>query len=108
MIPKEIYEIHAGICRCLASPKRLEILDILRDRELSASEIAERLSISGANASQHLAMMKEKGILKCRRDGVSLYYSIAYPKVLKACEIMREVLFEVLNERQRLADKVRF
>lgn len=107
-MPKEIYEIHASICRCLASPKRLEIINTLRDKELSATEIAEKIGISGANASQHLAMMRDKGILKSRREGVSIYYFLANPKVITACDIMREVLFEYLNEKQSLTKKARF
>ena len=107
MIPKEIYEIHASICQCLANPKRLEIINTLREDELSATEIAEKLGISNANASQHLAIMRNKGILKSRREGVSIYYSLANPKVITACDIMREVLFEYLDEKQSLARKVK-
>src|SRR4030067_1333906 len=106
MIPKETYEIHASICQCLANPKRLEIINTLREDELSATEIAEKLGISNANASQHLAIMRNKGILKSRREGVSIYYSLANPKVITACDIMREGLFEYLNEKQSPARKV--
>jgi len=107
MISKEIYEIHASICQCLANPKRLEIINTLREDELSATEIAEKLGISNANASQHLAIMRNKGILKSRREGVSIHYSLANPKVITACDIMREVLFEYLNEKQSLTRKVK-
>lgn len=107
MIPKEIYEIHASICQCLANPKRLEIINTLRDKELSATDIAGKIGISNANASQHLAIMRNKGILKSRREGVSIHYSLANPKVITACDIMREVLFEFLNEQQSLARKVK-
>ena len=107
MISKEIYEIHASICQCLANPKRLEIINTLREDELSATEIAEKLGISNANASQHLAIMRNKGILKSRREGVSIYYSLANPKVITACDIMREVLFEYLDEKQSLTRKVK-
>ena len=107
MISKEIYEILASICQCLANPKRLEIINTLREDELSATEIAEKLGISNANASQHLAIMRNKGILKSRREGVSIHYSLANPKVITACDIMREVLFEYLNEKQSLTKKVK-
>lgn len=106
-IPKEIYEIHADICRCLANPKRLEIINTLQDKEFAATEIAGKLGISCANASQHLAIMRNKGILKSRREGVSIYYCLANPKVITACDIMREVLFEHLNEKQLLTKKVK-
>lgn len=107
-ISKEIYEIHASICQCLANPKRLEIINMLRDGEMTATEIAEKIGISGANASQHLAIMRGSGILKNRREGVSIHYSLANPKVVVACDIMREVLFEHLNGQQLLTKKARF
>ena len=105
---KEIYEIHADICRCLANPRRLEIINTLRDKEMSVTELARAVGISKAKVPQHLAMMRDKGILAGRRDGVSVYYSIANRKVIQACDIMREVLFEFLNERQALVKKTRF
>lgn len=106
-ISKEVFEIQAGVCQCLANPKRLEILHILRDTELSATEIAERVGISNANASQHLSIMRTKGLLRSRREGVSIRYSIANPKVITACDIMREVLFEHLDEKRHLSGKVK-
>lgn len=99
---KEIYEIHASICQCLANPKRLEIINTLRDKEMAVTELAEKMGITKANLSQHLSIMRGKGILKSRREGVNIYYSLANPKVIHACDIMREVLFDHLKERERL------
>ncbi len=104
---KKIYEIHASICQCLANPKRLEVINTLKDGELPATEIAGRLGIGRANMSQHLSIMREKGILKARRHGVNIYYSLANPKVKKACDLMREVLFEHLREQGLLTKKTR-
>lgn len=104
---KAIYEIHASICQCLANPKRLEVINTLRDKEMPVTELAEKMGITKANLSQHLAIMREKGILKSRRDGVSIYYSLANPKVIQACDIMREVLFEHLKEREQLTKKIK-
>lgn len=104
---KEIYEVHASICQCLANPKRLEIINTLRDKEMPVTELAEKMGITKANLSQHLAIMRDKGILKSRREGTNIYYSLANPKVIKACDIMREVLFEHLKERERLTKAVR-
>ncbi len=108
MKEKEIYEIHASICQCLANPKRLEVINTLRNKEMVVTELAEKVGISKSNMSQHLSIMRNKGILKCRKDGLSVYYSLANPKVIEACDIMREVLFEFLNARQRLTKKGKF
>ncbi len=100
---KEIYELHASICRCLANPKRLEVIAALGTGEMAVSELAEKVGISKSNMSQHLSVMRNNGILKSRRDGVSVYYSLSNKKVSSACALMREVLFEFLGRRQNLA-----
>ena len=100
---KTIYELQAEICKILTSPKRIEIITALKEGEKSVTEIIEILGIPKANASQHLALMKLKGILKSRRKGVNIYYSIANPKVIQACNLMREVLSEMLVERGKMA-----
>ena len=69
----------------------------------SVTEIIEILGIPKANASQHLALMKLKGILNSRREGINIYYSIANPKVIQACSLMKEVLSDLLTERGKMA-----
>ena len=64
------------------------------------------MEIRDANVSQHLAVMRQKGILVTRREGVNVYYRIANPKVIEACDIMREVLIEQLEERARLVEDI--
>lgn len=100
---KKLYEIHAEICKTLGNAKRIEILNVLQDGELSVSEIADILGISSANVSQHLAVMKQKGILTARREGINIYYKVSNPKVNQACALMREVLLEQLGEGQKMA-----
>ncbi len=100
---KTIYELQAEICKTLASPKRIEIIAALKDGEKSVTEIIEILGIPKANASQHLALMKLKGILNSRREGINIYYSIANPKVIQACSLMKEVLSDLLTERGKMA-----
>lgn len=104
---KQIYEMHASICSVLGNPKRLEIIDILRGEEKSVNELSSLMEIPQANLSQHLSVMKQKGILEARRDGVNIYYSIANPKVIKAFEIMREVLLEQLSKNEKVIKKLK-
>lgn len=96
---KEIFELHASICQIMANAKRLEIISILGDKELTVGEIAEMMDIRMANLSQHLSIMKAKGILKSRREGVNIHYRISNPKVVQACRLMREVMMEQLREK---------
>lgn len=104
---KKIYELHAEVCKTLANPKRIEIINLLRKGEISVDELASKMGIRKANLSQHLALMRSKKIVETRRDGVNVYYHLVNPKVVKACDIMRQVLLEQLNENQELAKKIK-
>ena len=97
-----IFELHADICKTLANPARLQIIAELRDGELAAGEIARRLGVHKANVSQHLGVMRQKGILQARREGLNVYYGLTSPKVIQACELMREVLLEQVSRRQEI------
>jgi len=103
MADRQLYELHASICQTLANPKRLEIIDLLRDGEKSVSELAEAMGISQANLSQHLTVMRQKGIVAPRREGVNVYYRLSNPKIIKACDLMRQVLLEHLEAGVELA-----
>jgi DNA-binding transcriptional ArsR family regulator len=103
---KTIYELQAEICKVLASPKRIEILNALKDGEKTVSELVEILGIPKANVSQHLAIMRHKGVLKTRRKGVNIYYSISHSKIIDACNIMKEVLSEQLKEKYKYIELV--
>ena len=100
---RRVFELHARICRTLTHSKRLEILSLLRGGELSVSELAERMGVSLANVSQHLATLRDKGVVMTRREGVNIYYRLANPKIIQACDLMRGVLFEQLARSGRLA-----
>ena len=104
---KKIYELHASICKTLANPKRLQILNLLRNEEMTVNELASLMEIREANVSQQLSVMRQKGILVSRREGVNIYYRIANPKVIKACDIMREVLLEYLEAGAQLVEDIR-
>ncbi len=91
---KAIYEMQAELCKTLTNPKRIEILSVLKHHEKTVTELVEALGASKANVSQHLAVMRHKGILTTRREGVNIFYRVANVKVIDACTLMKEVLFE--------------
>lgn len=101
---RRLYHLHARICHILANPTRLEIIDRLRTGEKSVGELAEIMRIGQANLSQHLAVMRQQGIVTPRREGASVYYELSNPKIVKACDLMRQVLLEHLKAGALLAD----
>jgi len=88
------YQLHAELCKVFANPTRLEIVDHLRSKELSVTKLVEKIKRSQANISQHLAIMKYKGIVTSRRNGTNIYYALTNPKIVEAFDIIREVLAE--------------
>jgi ArsR family transcriptional regulator len=101
---KTLFELQSEVCKTLASPKRLEIINALKDGEKTVGELVDILGVPKANVSQHLAVMRHKGILNSRREGVNIFYCIANPKVVQACGLMREVLTEQMQEKSKLID----
>ena len=99
---KELYEIHAEMCKVFSNSTRLEILNLLRDKELSVSELIEKTKLSQANISQHLSIMKSKGIVTSNRKGKNFYYRLTNPKIIKAFDIIRDVLAEKLKKNGKV------
>lgn len=93
---QELYQLHASVCKGLADPKRLLILNALRDGERSVSEICDAVDLPQANVSQHLAVLREKGLVTARKDGQWVYYSMSSPKIMQALDLLREVMSEQL------------
>ena len=102
-----IYELHADLCKIFSNAKRLEIIDSLKDKEMSAGELIARIGLSKANLSQHMSVLKLKGVVLTRREGVNIYYRIANPKILQACQLIREVLFEQFQEKRKMVSGLR-
>ena len=99
---KEFYRVHADMCKVFSNPTRLKILHLLRYDELSVSDIIEKSKLSQANISQHLAIMKSRGIVVSRRDGKNMYYRLASPKIVKAFDIIREALVEKMKQEKSI------
>lgn len=104
MKDKSIYILHSNICKALANPIRIEIIDILGKKEMSFKEIQEATGVLKSNLSQHLSNMVVTGILKQRKEGTAAYFKLSTYKVAKACQIMREVLIENLKKKQNIID----
>jgi DNA-binding transcriptional ArsR family regulator len=77
--------------KAMSHPLRLKILCVLGEREVSVQEIVEAVGTSQSNISQHLAILRDKGVLRTRKDANRVYYRIADPRILKLINMMREV-----------------
>lgn len=98
----EIHDLHARICKAIADPKRLLIINELRYGPLTVNELAEALDLSQSNTSQHLAILRERGVVQADREGASVFYSLRSKKVLKAIDLLREFMAEELTGSTKL------
>jgi len=102
---KELFKMQARVCKTLASPVRMEIIYALKQGERTVTELVKTTGLAKSNISQHLGLLKSADMVKSRREGVNIFYSIASPKIVKACGLMREVLMEQIAEKQKFMDR---
>jgi ArsR family transcriptional regulator len=106
MPDSELFKLKAELCKTFADPKRLAILNELRGGEKPVGEIAQALSIPHAVASRHLALLRNRGVVRPRREGTNVYYRLTDPKIVAACDLIHEVLLNSLTENKELAERL--
>jgi DNA-binding transcriptional ArsR family regulator len=77
--------------KAIAHPLRLKILCVLGDQEISVLDIVDQVGTSQSNISQHLAILRDKGVLATRKDANRVYYRIGDIRTLKLIGMMRDV-----------------
>lgn len=100
-----LYDLHSRILKVLANPRRLMILDQLHDGPKTVSGIVAALDLPQATVSQHLAAIREQGIVIARRQGNSVSYSLADPKIVEACDLFRGFLLGRIQANQDIAEQ---
>ncbi len=103
---QELYEFKAELCKTFADAKRLQIIDILRGGERTVNELVQFLRAPQAVVSRHLAILRDRGVVKARREGVNVYYSLTDSKIGDACDIVHQILLEQIERNRKLADRL--
>lgn len=97
-----LYGLFARIGKTLASPHRLEILELLAQGERTVESLAQELGLSLANTSQHLQALRQAALVESRKQGLYVYYRLADPAVSDLCRSVRTVAEHRLAELERL------
>lgn len=105
-IDMNIFEIHANFCKAIANPKRLMIVALLEDQELSVNEIVDEVDANLTNVSQHLRILRDYDIVKTRKDGQNVYYSLADKRLPTACKQIRAILLEGLEKKGKYISNI--
>lgn len=85
---KESYVKCAELFKIMSNEKRLQILDIIKDKEVTVNEISDILGIRKSNTSQHLSYLRYTGIVIARRSGKNIFYKLVDPKLVEPCKIL--------------------
>jgi ArsR family transcriptional regulator len=92
----------AEFFQALAHPTRIAIVELLRDGELSAGALIERLGVEQANASQHLTVLRAKHIVVNRKAGNQVFYSVRDRLILEVLDVMKRYFYAHLAESQAM------
>src|SRR5580698_4210360 len=106
-MPEALRRFKAEFFQALGHPTRIAIVELLRDGELSAGALIERLGVEQANASQHLTVLRAKRIVVNRKAGNQVFYSVRDPLIIEVLDVMRRYFYAQLAEGQTLLDEIR-
>jgi len=101
-LEQDVNLIHAHICQALADPKRILILYALSEGPKYVSELADHLDLPQPTVSRHLKILRERSLVTSERDGATVYYSLTDQRVIKALDLLRAVLTDMLSQQAKL------
>ena len=99
-IENEVLMLQAELCKSLSDPKRLRIIQELQRGERTVGELAEILGLKQSNTSQHLAILRRIGMIYPNKEGSTVYYKVANPKIVEACDLVHDFIAEQLHNGQ--------
>lgn len=96
---QEQIETAARSLKAIAHPLRLKIMCVIGDEEVCVQDIVDAVGTSQSNISQHLAILREKGVLQTRKDANRVFYRVADQRTLQLIGMMREVFCDVPGDK---------
>ncbi len=101
-----LQEYKASVFQALAHPTRIAILEVLREGEMPAGAIQERLGVEQANVSQHLAILRSRQIVNSRKQGNQVFYSLRNKVLIKVLDLMRQYFQAHLHESVEMLGQI--
>ena len=99
----EVFELHAEFCKIIASSRRLRIIQLLAEKEMNVGDIAEALQVQPSNISQHLRVLRSHDVVKTRKEGQTVWYSLSNRRLPKVCTEIRSILLEGMEKNGKKA-----
>lgn len=104
MSPREISKAHAKTCQVFANPLRIEIIEALIEKPCTTEELARRLETSAPNISQHLKLMRDRGVIASTRKNHQVFHRLSNEKIVKLFLLEREILSDITNNAASIFD----
>ena len=101
----ELFKLKAELCKVFSDPKRLLIINELRNGEKQVGDLANTLEMPQAEVSRQLALLRSKGVVVDRREGTNVYYHLTDSRIAEACDLVHEVLLSNLAKNRELAER---
>ncbi len=98
----KLFTLQAQLCQVLADPSRLELIHLIGEGERTVGELIAATGLRQANVSQHLSLLRQRGVVTTRREGTTVSYRLAYPEILEACALTRRILLRQLEAAREL------
>ena len=102
---EEIALLHRYVCEGISDPKRLMLLYLVSERPMNVGELTEVLAVPQPTVSHHLRILRERGLVRAEREGTSIYYSLADPRILEAMDTLRGFVADLLAQRASVVNR---
>ncbi|HUS84495.1 MAG TPA: metalloregulator ArsR/SmtB family transcription factor [Anaerolineales bacterium] len=100
---EELSQLHADFCSALADQRRLLLIYALAKKSRTVNELAHELGVSQPSISRHLKILRERGLVRGKRDGASIEYRLADHRLIEALDILRQIMRDQLQHRANIS-----
>ncbi len=100
----ELFRAQAELFKLLTHPLRIQILYLLATGEKTVTELMKLTNASQTIVSQHLAKLRAQKVVKTRKVGTTVYYSLKIPDIITVCKVLQTIIKEMAKENQQIAD----
>ena len=104
-LERKVGLLHTHVCGGLGNPNRILILYLLADHPHNVTELTGALHITQPTVSNHLKILRDCGLVLTRREGTTVYYSLADPRIIEALDILRTILADLLTRQVNLISR---
>lgn len=101
-----LYQVKAEFLRTLGHPARIRVLELLSERDYAVHELLAEIAIEPSNLSQQLGVLRRAGLVRQRREGAAVVYSIGVPEIRDLLLVARQILLRLLAEQENLREQL--